>query len=201
MRITNLSQIKPVPPDSPASLGAEAFAPSIPDRSEFTQLIQDLFCINSAVAVIGSGALATRACGILATELSSLGRYVVIVSVETLLDRNPIPHPDTTGFGTRRNRRVWLWPPLPGQGTEIFKSQGPFLPESWLDSLCRNFDSVLLDCPELETSPECAAIAVMAGSAVLAVEAARTPKHQILRYQRMLQSTGIRLAGSILISG
>ena len=53
--------------------------------------------------------------------------------------------------------------------------------------------------PRLTQRPAGAAIGAMADAAVLAVEASRTSKHQILSDQRALQLSGVKLAGCIMI--
>jgi hypothetical protein len=95
---------------------------------------------------------------------------------------------------------VYLWPPPAAQQSEFFNPRTPGAPENWLDSLRLNFDSVLLDCPSVETAPGSAAIAAMAGATVLAVDAAGTSKRQILLDQRVLQLSGVKLAGCIFIN-
>jgi tyrosine-protein kinase Etk/Wzc len=69
----------------------------------------------------------------------------------------------------------------------------------WLAYLCREFDMVLLDCPAVGTSPAAAETAAMADAAVLVVEAAQTPKQRIKQAQRILDLTGVRLAGCVLM--
>jgi Mrp family chromosome partitioning ATPase len=71
--------------------------------------------------------------------------------------------------------------------------------KNWLDGLRRDYDAVILDCPAVEASQGVVPIAASAKAAVLAVDASRTPKHQILLDQRRLQSGGVKLAGCILI--
>jgi hypothetical protein len=167
----------------------------IPPRSS---LIDAMFRLNSAVCVFGDGDTGTRACEELAAELSMLQRRVVVVSVLKLVQMNPILHPGITGFAQGTGGKFWLWPPSNYQ-TLVLPSQTSKPAEDWFFALCRNFDSVLLDCPELQRSPECAPIAIMAESAVLAVEIGRTSKEQILRNQHILQATGMKIAGSLLI--
>jgi hypothetical protein len=65
--------------------------------------------------------------------------------------------------------------------------------------LRRDYDAVILDCPPVEVSQGVVSIAASARAAVLAVDATRTPKHQILLDQRRLESSGVKLAGCILI--
>ena len=168
---------------------------------EYTELIQRLFCGSSVVAIIGagSGEGVAGVCEGIASELSRLGRRVVLVSVQRLLPMNPITLPDETAFMPGSARNVWLWPSPAGQQIEFFKPRLPAGGENWLDSLRRNFDSVLLDCPDVEAAPLGVAIAARADAAVLAVEAERTPKNQILRDQRALELSGVKLAGCILI--
>jgi Mrp family chromosome partitioning ATPase len=168
---------------------------------EYTELIQRLFPGPSVVAIIGAGSAdsGTAVCEGIASELSRLGRRVVLVSVQRLLPMDPITLPDETAFMPGPARNVWIWPSPMGQQIEFFKPRLPVGAENWLDALRRNFDSVLLDCPAVESAPLSVAIAARADAAVLAVEAARTPKSQILRDQRSLELSGVKLAGCILI--
>jgi hypothetical protein len=176
-------------------------------QNTYAELIQRLFVNRPAVvAFIGAGPRAgvSGICEEIASELASLGKRVVLVSVQALLQSSPIALPDETTFtpGPARpgsTQTYWLWPSLMGQQVEFFKSRMSAIPEKWLDSLRRNFDSVLLDCPAVETMPGGAAIGAMADAAVLVVEAAQTSKHQILRDERALQLSGVKLAGCILI--
>ena len=94
---------------------------------------------------------------------------------------------------------MWHWPSRPGQQNEFFNFRAPAGPGNWLDSLRGNFDSVLLDCPALEKAPGGVAVGAMAEAAVLAVEA-HTPRIQVLRDQRALQLSGVKLAGCILVN-
>ena len=104
---------------------------------------------------------------------------------------------------------VWHWPEPSAHQLRFFKSkawerQSPPDPNKWLDSLRRNFDSVLLSCRALEPEESepangMAGIVAAAETAVLVVEAGRSTRKQILRDQRALQSRGVKLAGCILI--
>ena len=94
---------------------------------------------------------------------------------------------------------IWIWPSPVGQQIEFFKSCMPAEPCHWLDSLRRNFDSVLLDCSSVEMVTEGLEIAAMGDTAVLAVEAGRTTKQQIKIAQQTLRLQGATLAGCILI--
>jgi hypothetical protein len=169
---------------------------------EYTELIERLFHDSAAVAVVGSGCgeSAVDVCEGIAAELSGRGKRVVLVSVPRVLQTGPVTLSEETVFMPGATRNVWRWPSFFGQRLESFKSRGASGGESWLDTLRRNFDAVLLDCPALETPPGMAAVAAMADAAVLAVEAARTTKQQMLRDQRALQSGGVKLAGCILIA-
>jgi Mrp family chromosome partitioning ATPase len=176
--------------------------PSALHPGEYTELIQRLFQAPSVVAIIGagSGAGVTAVCEEIASELSLLGRHVVVVSVQRLLPMDPITLPDETAFMPGSARNVWHWPSPAGRQIEFFKPRLPVGGENWLDALRRNFDSVLLDCPAVETAPLGVAIAARADAALLAVEAANTPKNHILRDQRSLEMSGAKLAGCILIT-
>jgi hypothetical protein len=133
-------QIKPIPPRS--------------------SLIDAIFRLNSAVCVFGDGDTGMRACEELATELSMMQRRVVVLSVLKLVQMNPILHPGITGFAQGTDGKFWLWPPS-NQRTLVLDSRTSKPAGDWFFALCRNFDSVLLDCPELQSSPECAPIAMM----------------------------------------
>jgi Mrp family chromosome partitioning ATPase len=193
---------RPLPLDSPAGPDGSSEPQPAVRPNEYTGLIQRLFHSPSVVAVIGtgSGEGVTRICEEIGLELSLLGKRVVLVSVNALLHSSPLDLPDETAFIQGPMRNVWLWPAPVGSHLEFFKPRNPAaLPENWLDSVRRNFDSVLLDCPAVETAPGGAAIGAMADAAVLAVQASRTSKHQILSDQRALQLSGVKLAGCIMI--
>jgi len=169
---------------------------------EYGELIERLFHDSATVAIIGSGCgeSAMDVCEEIAAELSGMGKRVILVSVHRLLQSSPEALSEDTVFMPGCAPNVWRWPSFFGRQIESFKPRIPADGESWLDSLRRNFDAVLLDCPALETPPGVAAVAAMADAAVLAVEAARTTKHQMLRDQRALESSGAKLAGCILIT-
>jgi hypothetical protein len=176
--------------------------PSVPS-SEYAALVERLFLAPSVVAIlaVGPAGAAAAVCDGIAIELALSGKPVVIVAVHELLNGNPISPPDETTFQPGNTPHVWRWPSPAGQQIEFFKPRihaavGPL--ETWLDSLRRNFDSVLLDCPSVETAPGGAAVAALADAALLVVEAARVSKQQILRDQRALQLSGVKLAGCIL---
>jgi hypothetical protein len=188
------------PMSSSVATGVASGPQSTLRPNAYTQLIQHLFRGPTAVAIIGvgSGEGFTAICEEIALELSGTGRRVVLVSVQALLNSSSFALPDKTVFAPGSARNVWLWPPHFGQKMECFKSRVPEAPENWLDSLRANFDAVILRCPTLESAPGGAAIAAMADAAVLAVES-RSTKEQILRDQRALQLSGVKLAGCILI--
>jgi Mrp family chromosome partitioning ATPase len=192
---------RPLPLDPPVSPEAPPEPQPSLRRNEYTELIQRLFHSPSVVAVIGtgSGEGVGRICEEIALELSLLDKRVVVVSVNALLHSSPLALPDETAFIQGPARNVWLWPAPVGSHLEFFKSRNPAAPENWLDSVRRSFDTVLLDCPAVQTAPGGAAISALADSAVLAVDAARTSKHQILNDQRALQLSGVKLAGCIMI--
>jgi hypothetical protein len=166
----------------------------------YTELIDRVFVDNPAVvAIISTGDSVKGICEGIASELSGNGRRVVLVSVHALLHSSPISPPDETAFMPGHAPNVWLWPSAKGQQLEFFKSCTPVVPENWLDSLRGKFDAVLLDCPALQAAPGGAAISALADAAVLAV-GARIPKTQLLYDQRVLQLSGVKLAGCILIN-
>jgi Mrp family chromosome partitioning ATPase len=174
-----------------------------PATSEFGDLILRLFQTPSALAIVGIG-LDKGAAGVcegIATELAASGKRVVIVAVDSLLRMNPIAVPREMAFMSGIARNVWLWPSPLGRPVEFLKSPEPRVTggENWLDVLRQNFDSVLLDCPALDTAFGVTEVAAMADASVLLVEAERTTKKQIQHGQRALQLRGATLAGCILL--
>jgi hypothetical protein len=173
---------------------------AVPHSGEYLDLVRSLFQGHSVVAVVdgGSGSRAPEACRGIAAELAASGNRVVIVQVASLLRMSQFP--DVTACLPGRVPNVSLWPGTAGAPVEFFQSPAPEPSAgNWLASLRRNFDSVLLDCPPVETAPAAAAIAAMADAAVLVVEACRTTKQQIQRDQQALQLRGVQLAGCILM--
>jgi hypothetical protein len=186
--------------------------------SEYAELIQKLFQERAAVAIIGAGlgTSVTVICEALASELSRLGKRVVLVSVNALLQTNPMTVSDNPAVLPTRGGDYWVWPPPVRQQMECVKPRTPgSVAARWLDSLRQDFDSIVLDCPALEIIPgggaigamvdatvlAVTAIAAMADATVLAVDAARTPKQQIMLDQRLLQLSNAKLAGCVLIKG
>jgi len=179
------------------------------NQSTYSSLIQQLFSTPAVVAVFGAGTgdQVRDTCTGIASELASVGRRAVVVSVQALLD--PMPSVGSTEdnlltaepVDSEGMQKYWLWPPRGGHRAESFGFRRPGKPEAWVDSLRRNFDAVLLDCQSVETTPGSVAVGTLADAAILVVEAARTPKTQILRDKRALQLTGIKLAGCILTQG
>jgi hypothetical protein len=106
------------PPDS-----TEVQSPA--HSCEYTELIQRLFQGSSVVAIIGAGfgKGVTGICEGIASELSRLGKRVVLVSVNALLQENPIVLSDERVFLPRVGRNVWRWPSPAGQQSEFFKSR------------------------------------------------------------------------------
>jgi Mrp family chromosome partitioning ATPase len=174
--------------------------PSAVHHKEYAALIQRLFQGRAVVAVMGvsSSEGVTGICEEIASELADLGRRVVVVSVQILLHSSPLAVPNESSFTQGPARNVWYWPSFGGQQVEFFKSRATAGPDNWLDSLRRNFDAVLLDCPSLDTAPGSASIAALAEATVLVVEAAKTPKRELIRTQRALQLSFVKLAGCIL---
>jgi hypothetical protein len=174
-----------------------------PSSGEYFELIRQLFHDRAAVAIVGSnnGGSAVSVSSIaedLAAELGAFGKRVVVVSVNRLLRMNPVTIPDELAFMPGNSPQVWVWPAPAGQKIEFFKSRQDGR-GNWLDSLRLNFDSVVLDCPDLEGSPGVTEVAAMADAAVLAVRAGLASKQQIHEDQRALQLRGARIAGCILI--
>lgn len=175
---------------------------TLPSTHQYSELILRLFRGPSAVAFISpdAGPIATKVCARLAAELAESGRRVVIVQVETLLRMDRPPAPDETASVPGRVPNVWHWPGGVGSPTiDLFHSRPVATPAGrWIDSLARNFDCVLLDCPPLETMPQAAEVAALADAAVIVVEAGKTPKPQIQRTQQLLQQYNVKLAGCVL---
>jgi hypothetical protein len=169
-----------------------------PRSGEYLDLIRRLFPSHSVVAIVdsGSGSRGPEACRGIAAELAAPGNRVVIVNVASLLRANQLP--DATACQPGRVPNVFLWPSTIGAAVEFFQFPAPSTGD-WLGTLRRAFDSVLLECPPVETAPAAAAIAAMAESAVLVVEAGRTTRQQIQRDQQALQLRGVALAGCILM--
>jgi len=170
-----------------------ALAEAVPHSGEYLNLIRRLFQSHSVVAVVdsGSGSRGPEACRGIAAELAASGNRVVIVQVDALLRTSQLP--DLTDCLPGRVPNVSLWPSTVGAPVEFFQSPAPPA-GNWLGSLRRAFDAVLLDCP-----PAATAIAAMADSTVLVVEAGRPSKQQIQRDQQALQLRGVKLAGCILM--
>ena len=185
----------------PVSSNDSAGAQSAVRNCEYAELIQRFFQGPAVVAIIGAGLgnEVTGVCEGIASELSRLGKRVVLVSVHALLQANSVAPCDEATLMPGIGRNVWQWPSPVGQKIEPVKPRTPAAAENWLDSLRHDFDSILLDCPALESAPGGVAIAAMAEAAVLGVDAARTSKHQILLDQRVLRLSGVKLAGCILI--
>jgi Mrp family chromosome partitioning ATPase len=183
---------------------SKSTSPSLAEETrpsgEYLDLIRRLFLNHSVVAVVntGSGSRGSEASRGIAAELAAGGNRVVIVQVEALLRTNPLP--DATACLPGRVPNVSLWPSTGGAPVEFFGSAAP-APSAgnWLGPLRRNFDSVVLDCPSVETAPAAAAIAAQADAAVLVVEAVRTTRQQIQRDQQALQLRGVTVAGCILM--
>lgn len=203
------------PPARPAT-ATETAAPA---PGVYAELIRKVFDECSVVAVVGSGAAdLAGVCDDIAAELAgSSGKRVVVVAADRLMHRDsdtvPDTNPDTpaaeSGFISGTIENVWHWPAPSAHQLRFFKSaarEHPCSPnpDKWLDSLRRNFDSVLLSCRALEPEESepargIAGIAAAAEMTVLVVEAGRSTKKQILRDQRALHSSGVKLAGCILV--
>jgi hypothetical protein len=168
----------------------------------YEDLCRGLFQSCSAVAIVGSGSITgvTGVCEGIATELAASGNRVIVVSVENLLRMSRKMISDDTAFSPAGNvPNVWLWPSTTGQRKELFKSRATEIEGHWLDSLRKNFDSVLLDCPPVDATSGVADVVAMADAAVLVVEAGHTPRHQIINDQNALKVRGANLVGCILM--
>ena len=173
---------------------------TVPRAMEYADLVRQLLQGRSVVAVIGSGveSRGPEACRGIATEAAASGKHVVIVDVGALLRSRQVP--DVTGCLPGRAPNVFLWPSGVSSGVDFFQSSAPERSGgNWLGLLRRNFDSVVLDCPPVETAPATAEIAALADAAVLVVEACRATKQKIERDQAALQLRGVKLAGCVLM--
>jgi Holliday junction resolvase len=171
-----------------------------PSSGEYRDLVRRLFQSHCVLAVLASGSegRGSEACRGIAAELAGAGSRVVIVQVEALLRTSQLP--DVTAFLPGRTPGVSIWPTGAAAPVEFFQSSAPPPPSgNWLDSLLRDFDAVVLDCPPAGAATAGADIAAMADSAVLVVEARRTTKQQIQQDQRTLRLRGVKLAGCILM--
>jgi hypothetical protein len=171
----------------------------------YGDLIERLFEVPSVVAILGAGCAGevTDVCEGIATELSAVGKRAVVVSVCSLLfPDHPVADGDLSPAAelvdSGESRRYWRWPGRTAQRAESIGSRRAGSAQKWLDSLRSNFDAVLLDCQTVERMPGGTAVGAMADAAVLVVDARRTSKDQIIRDQRALQLTGVKLAGCIL---
>jgi hypothetical protein len=181
---------------SPAPLGGTT------GSGEYRDLVRRLFPVqgHSVVAVLDSGPRrrGAEACEGIAAELAGAGKRVAIVQVEALLRTSQAP--DVTAFLPGRTPGVSLWPTGAAAAVEFFPSSTTKTQEgNWLDSLRRDFDAVVFDCPPASAARAAADIASMADAAVLVVEAGRTTRQQIQQDQRTLRLRGVKLAGCILM--
>jgi hypothetical protein len=186
----------------PSPVAAPVEAETI--AGEYVELIRRLFHGPAAVAVIGgqTSVHAGRVSQIaqdLAERLSASGKRVVVVPIGGLLGTNLMSLPDEPACLPGSEPRVWVWPPPAGREIEFFKSRESGDRVNWLDSLRQKFDSVLLDCPNVEEAPGVSEVAAMADAAVLVAQAGATSKQQIQQDCRALQLRGARVVGCILI--
>jgi hypothetical protein len=174
-----------------------------PRSSRYSDLILQLFQSPAAVAVvrIGPGTGVVGVCEEIAGELAGSGKRVVVVPVEGLLRMNPITVPGDRAVMSEIGLNVWLWPSPLGRSVEFFRGLQTKVAggENWLDALRRNFDSVLLDCPPVNSTFGVTEVASMADATVLLVEAGRSSRQQVQDDQRALQARGATLAGCILL--
>jgi hypothetical protein len=192
--LTNFATLRKVMP---------SLSETAPRSSQYTDLILQLFQSPTAVAVvrIGPGQGAIGVCEEIAGELAASGKRVVVVPVEGLLRMNPITVPGDRAVMSEIGLNVWLWPSPLGRSVEFFRGSQTKISggENWLDALRRNFDSVLLDCPSVNSTFGVTEVAAMANAAVLLVEAGRTSRQQVQDDQRALQVRGATLTGCILL--
>lgn len=169
---------------------------------EYTELLRRLFNRPSAVAITASGADTVQlgVCEGIASELAASGKQVVVVPVDRLLLMNPIRVIDDISLLPGVSPNVWVWPSI-AQQLEVFGPRTLSGGENWLERLRRNFHTVILDCPPLESMPGVSEISAMVDATVLVVEAGRTTRQQIRKDQLALQLRGATLAGCILVRG
>jgi hypothetical protein len=184
----------------------DAGGESAPRSREYNSLIRLLFDGPAAVALVGTshnGEASDEGISVIAerlgAELAVIGKRVVVVPFSRLLRMNPITIPAETDFMPGSAPQVWIWPGTPGPKIEFFKSREASSGGNWLDSLRQNFDSVLLDCPNVEAVAGVSEVAAMADAVVLSAEAGVTLKRQVQHDQRALQLRGARVVGCILI--
>lgn len=172
----------------------------VPRSGDYATLIHRLFRGHSALAVIGIGqrSRSSEAVRGIASELGTSGNRVVIVKPEDLLRADTSA--ERPGYRMDNAPNVWFWPDGLDTSTDLDGESAEQPGESgWLGYLCREFDVVLLDCRATDFTTTAAEVAAMADAAVLVVEAVETPKQQIQRVQRILEMSGVRLAGCILM--
>ena len=172
----------------------------VPRSGDYATLIHRLFRSHSALAVIGIGqrSRSSEAVKGIASELGTSGNRVVIVKPEDLLRAETSTA--RSGYRMDNSPNVWFWPDGLDTSTDGADESVEQPGESgWLGYLCREFDVVLLDCRATEFTTTATEVAGMADAAVLVVEAVETPKQQIQRVQRILEISGVRLAGCILM--
>ncbi|MGA2114617.1 MAG: hypothetical protein ABSH56_07690 [Bryobacteraceae bacterium] len=173
---------------------------TVTHTGEYLGLIRQLFRGPSVVALVesGTGTRSAEACRGIAAELAASGNRVVIVQVRALLAMSEIP--EVAAYQPGRVANVSLWPSTVGAPIEFFQSPASVPSHGdWVGFLRRDFDSVLLDCPCVETAPSAGAIAAQADAAVLVVEAGKTSRRQIQGDQEALRLRGVKLAGCILM--
>ena len=173
---------------------------SVPHSGDYGALIRRLYRPHSAFAVvgIGAGARSGEACQGIAAELAASGKRIVVVSVDALLQAGSVPPMAATSPGKVPN--VCHWPSTMGVTVDFFHpTADPGPGTGWLALLCRDFDAVLLDCPSPECAPGCSDVAALADFAILVIESGVTARQAIQRAQHKLESSGVQLAGCILM--
>jgi hypothetical protein len=167
----------------------------------FLALIRRLFNVPSVVAVGGSvsGDMVREVCNGIAAELANSGRRVVIVPVATALAINPTAIPDETQFVPGKTANTWIWPPSSSSEIEFYKFPKVLDEDSWVGVLRRDFDAVLLDCPDLGTTSGVADVMALADAGVLLVEDGKTSRRQLEKDQQSLERRGAKLSGCILV--
>jgi hypothetical protein len=200
---TSLKTVASSESESPFASEAMPLA-SAPPSSEYSELIQSLFHTPTVIAIVGSSdghnesrpGMAER----FAAELgATTGKRTVVVALDKLLGLKAPSAAHQVTYAPGNAPHVWLWPSQESTPIEFLKSRGDIYPRNWLDTLRRNFDCVLLDCPNIQTAPGVTEIAAMADAVILAVEEGHTSKQQIQQDQQTLQLMGARVVGFILI--
>jgi hypothetical protein len=174
-------------------------------KGDYSELINRLFHYPTVIAIVGSGSDETSENGSgiaerFAAELgASTGKRVVVVALNKLLALKTLTPAHQGSYMPGNAPHVWLWPGQEDLKVEFLNSRVDIYQSTWLESLRRHFDCVLLQCPNVGAAPGVTEVAAMADAVIMAVEAGHTSRHQIQQDQRALQLSGARVVGSILL--